>query len=166
MDGSKGRTDPTKSLVGFSVGQVAYAIPIGAVREIINPTGFTRLPHASPMVLGVADHRGEVVPIVDLRVRFGVPSSVDLRRTKWILIEVAGRTVGLVVDHVTEVFGTGGAELRPVPPLGGGEEQRGLLGVTTHLGRLVFVLDVGQVEALTAGIDLANNPALTGGGEG
>jgi purine-binding chemotaxis protein CheW len=55
----------------------------------------------------------------------------------------------LVVDAVTEVFGTGGAELRPAPMLGGGDDKRGIAGVTTHEGALVFVLDPGRLRELT-----------------
>lgn len=153
MPVSKQRPDPEKSLVGFCVGSVNYAVPINSVREIINPADVTRLPHAPPVVVGVADHRGEVVPVIDLRVRFGVPSTVDARRTKWILVDVGGLTMGLVVDRVTEVFGTGGTGLRPAPSLGGGEDERGIVGVTTHEGVMVFVLDLARFESIAAGLD-------------
>lgn len=156
MHGSKQRPDPEKSLVGFSVGNVHYAVPIGCVREIINPAEVTRLPHAPPVVVGVADHRGEVVPVIDLRIRFGVPSTEDARRMKWILVDVGGMTIGLVVDRVTEVFGTGGAGLRPAPSLGGGEDERGIVGVTSHDGTLVFVLDLARFEAIAAGLGQIN----------
>ena len=77
---------------------------------------------------GVADYRGEVVPVIDLRVRFGLPEAEVTRRTKWIIVDVDARFVALVVDAVTEVFGTGGQELRPVPSLGGGDDVRGISG--------------------------------------
>jgi purine-binding chemotaxis protein CheW len=146
---SKQRPDPKKSLVGFMVGDVAYAVPITAVREIVNPAQLTELPHAPPAVMGVTDHRDAVVPIVDLRVRFGLDRLPDPRRAKWILVDVEGRTVGLAVDRVTEVFGTGGAGLKEPPALGGGEDARGIIGVTHHDDRLTFVLDVSRFEALT-----------------
>lgn len=152
MQVSKQRPDPEKSLVGFSVGNVNYAVPIGCVREIINPVEVTRLPHAPAVVVGVADHRGEVVPVIDLRIRFGVNAVEDGRRIKWILVDVGGLTIGLVVDRVTEVFGTGGAGLRPAPSLGGGEDERGIVGVTSHEGIMVFVLDLGRFEAIAAGL--------------
>jgi purine-binding chemotaxis protein CheW len=142
------RPDPQKSLVGFVVGEVAYAVPISAVREIINPVALTELPHAPRAVAGVADHRGEIVPIFDLRVRFGLSPLPDPRRAKWILIDVEGRGIGLMVDRVTDVFGTGGAEIKPPPVLGGGEDTRGIAGVTTRDGELTFVLDVDRFESL------------------
>ncbi len=148
MSVQKQRPDPQKSLVGFVVGEVAYAVPIGSVREIVNPLGLTELPHAPGAVAGVADHRGEVVPIVDLRVRFGLPKLSDPRRAKWILIDVEGQTLGLAVDRVTDVFGTGGAEVRRAPALGAGDDIRGISGVTTHDGTLTFVLDVGRFRSV------------------
>lgn len=152
MPDTKHRADPKKSLVGFVVGDVAYAVPIAQVREIVNPLVLTALPHAPHAVAGVADHRGDVVPVVELRARFGLQSHPDPQRCKWILVDVDGRTVGLVVDRVTEVFGTGGSELRPAPALGGGEDARGIAGVTTHDGVLTFVLEVARFESLTRDI--------------
>ena len=149
----KERPDPQKSLVGFEVGQVSYAVPIKAVKEIVTPLELTAMPHAPRAVAGVADHRGQVIPIIDLRARFGLEPRDDPRRAKWILVEVQGRSVGLAVDRVTEVFGTGGQELKEAPSLGSGDEARGIMGVTTYEGRLVFVLDVGRFESLTAELE-------------
>lgn len=163
MQNDRERPDPQKSLVGFIVGDVGYAVPIGAVKEIINPAALTELPHAPPAVAGVADHRGEVIPIIDLRVRFGLPIGGETSRSKWILIDVQDRTVGLIVDQVTEVFGTGGYGLRPPPVLGGGEDDRGIVGVTTHDGRLTFVLGVERFDTLTEALEPA---ALLGEAKG
>src|SRR5262245_6879256 len=142
--GQRHRPDPQKSLVGFVVGDVHYAIDIGRVREIVNPLELTKLPHTPAEVAGVADHRGEVVPVIDLRTRFGLPPAAAVRSTKWILVETGERAVGLVVDSVTEVFGTGGVELRPTPEVGGRKDVRGILGVTTHDESLTFVLDTAR----------------------
>jgi purine-binding chemotaxis protein CheW len=151
----KARPDPQKSLVGFAVGDVAYAVPIGDVREIVNPLVLTELPHAPAAVVGVADHRGDVIPIVDLRVRFGLPPLGDRERGKWILVQVEGRLIGLVVDRVFDVIGTSGAEIRPPPTLGGGEDARGILGVTSYDGALTFVLDVSRFDEIVRPIEQA-----------
>ena len=147
--GKQGRPDPQKSFVGFVVGNIAYAVPIASVREIVNPVLLSELPHAPPAVAGVADHRGEIVPIIDLRTRFGLAPIGDPRKSKWILLEVEGHGVGLAVDRVTEVFGNGAAEIKPPPQLGTGDDLRGIAGVTTHDGTLTFVLEVSQFDALT-----------------
>lgn len=144
-----------KSLVGFEVGDVAYAVPINAVREIVNPLPITPLPHVPGAVVGVGDHRGEVLPVIDLRIRFGLPRLSDPRRAKWILVNVEGHTVGLVVDRVTDVFGTGGTPLKPPPILGDGDDARGIVGVTTHEGALTFVLDLTRFRELVAPLRLS-----------
>jgi purine-binding chemotaxis protein CheW len=136
--------DPTKNLVGFIVGDVQYAVPIGVVREIANPLETVDLPRAAPGVSGVADFRGEIVPVIELRSRFGLPPSAATKRTKWILVEVGLHLAALVVDAVTDVFG--GLDIRPAPVLSGGGEERGIVGVTKHAGALVFVIDVGRYQ--------------------
>lgn len=142
------RHDPQRDFVGFTVGDVSYAIAIRAVREVTLPLRIDRLPQAPPAVLGVADYRGAIVPVVDLRARFGLPASDEPRKQKWVLLDVGTRLVALVVDRVSDVFGTGGAELKPAPPLGGGADIRGLLGVTQLDGRLIFVLDVAKFREI------------------
>jgi purine-binding chemotaxis protein CheW len=162
------RHDPSKNLVGFIVGDVHYAVAIQRVKEIANPLTVVALPKAPPAVVGVADYRGDVVPVIDLAVRFGLPGTVATRRTKWIIVDVQGRFVALVVDAVTEVFGTGGAELRPAPSLGSGDELRGITGVTNHLGTLTFVLETTRFGELTEPLVVAGQlrpsspPALPG----
>jgi purine-binding chemotaxis protein CheW len=149
------RPDPQKSLVGFVVGEVAYAVRIDHVREIVNPLPITELPHAPHTIAGVADHRGEIVPVVELRARFGLPALPDPRRSKWILIDVTGRGVALCVDRVTEVFGTGGADLKPAPALGSGDDVRGIAGVVSRSDGLTFILDVGEFDVLTSSLSHA-----------
>ncbi|HEY5147186.1 MAG TPA: chemotaxis protein CheW [Polyangiaceae bacterium] len=143
------RHDPSKSLVGCIVGDVHYAVPIARVKEIANALEIVALPHAPREIMGVADYRGEVVPVIDLRVRFGLPPTDRTGKSKWIVVDVAGRPAALVVDAVTDVFGTGGTDLRPTPLLGGGDDLRGIAGVTNYSGNLVFVLDTGRLRDLT-----------------
>jgi purine-binding chemotaxis protein CheW len=149
------RTDRSKNLVGFVVGDVRYAVDILRVKEIINPLPMVALPHAPPAVVGVADHRGSVVPIVDLRRRFALPTAEASRRTKWIVVQVESRHIGLVVDAVTDVFGAGPADQRQVPELGIGDAARGISAVYRYDNGLVFVLDVDRVAAPAEAIDVS-----------
>jgi len=151
----KNRHDPTKSFVGFVVADVGYAVPIARVKEIVNPMAVVPVPHAPRQVVGVADYRGEIVPVVDLRVRFGLaaaalaePASAKASKGKWVIVDVTGRLVALLVDAVTDVFGTGGTDLRATPTLGGGEDARGFAGVTNYAGSLVFVLETSRLSDL------------------
>ena len=148
MDLQRNRQDSLRNLVGFWVGDVSYALPIAVIREIVNPLPIVDLPDAPSEVRGVANYRGDVVPVIDLRVRFRLPAAVATRKTRWILIDIGGRLVALIVDVVTGVFGAS-AELRPAPVLGGGEDVRGIAGVTLHEENMVFVLDTMRFATLT-----------------
>ena len=89
--------DPRRNLVGFAIGEVRYAVGVELVRQVINPMPTTPLPHMPGAIVGVAEHRGVVIPIVDLRLQFGFKPEVT-RRTKWILLDLQGDVVGIVVD--------------------------------------------------------------------
>lgn len=150
---------PERQLVLFGIGTVVYGLPIERVREVVNPLQIIPLPHAPPSVIGVTDHRGEVVPVLDLRTRFGLPAIAEpdaLRRRKWIMVDVgdisAPRLIAAVVDTVHNVF-MSREVLRPAPPLGGGEDSRGILGVIGRSrdstdGVMIFVLDLARLRAL------------------
>lgn len=144
-----------KRLVGFRVGDVEYAVDIARVREIIRPLPIVPMPHAPAAVAGVADHRGEVVPVLDVRRRFGLEPAPTTRRTKWILVEASGRVIGLVADEVTEVLAASAEDRRALPDLGPGDAARGIASVVAHRGKLVFVLDVDRVVAAPPMLELA-----------
>ena len=131
-----------KNLVGFEVGGVLYAVDIYKVREIVRPSEMLSLPHLPESIVGVVDHRGDVVPIIDLRLRFAVARSGRERDARWIIVSRNERLLGLAVDRVTEVFGTLEADSRALPPIAAGEGLRAMRGAYAHSGRLVFVLDV------------------------
>lgn len=161
------RPDPSKSLVGFYVGDVHYALDIARVSGIVNPLAITPLPHTPPEVAGVADHRGEVVPVVDLRVRFDLPSLPASRSTKWIMVQAGRHLFGLIVDRITEVFGTGDEPLAPAPAVGGKAEVRGIAGVLTQDEVLTFVLDTDRflsvVDAVADVLESAPPPKRPSG---
>ena len=160
------RHDPSKNMVGFLVGETTYAVRIDLVREIVKPLEIAGLPLAPKSVRGVASFRSDVVPVVDLRDRFGLPPIQDSRRSKWIIVDVArapivaaagvtrteeteGRGLAaLAVDSVTEVFGIANTAVRPSPSLGEGDAVRGIEGVTEHDGKLVFVFDLRSLRAI------------------
>ena len=160
---------PERQLVLFGVGAVVYGLPIERVREVVNPLEIIELPHAPSSVIGVTDHRGEVVPVLDLRTRFGLPASEDAearRRRKWIMVDIGEpsqpRPIAAVVDTVLNVHNAR-EPLRPAPPLGGGEDTRGILGVIggrrgeAGESTLIFVLDLARLRALIEPLNLNGN---------
>ncbi len=147
---AKQRPTGDKRLVGFVVGDVHYALDIERVREIVNPAPTSSIPHMPDVVIGVADHRGEVVPLVDARKHFGLAPAVPTRATKWILLTGEDQLLGLVVDRVTDVFGSSTPPREPPPALGS-RETRGVAYVASRDGELVFVLDADKLARLVAG---------------
>lgn len=116
-------------LCTFRVGTEDYALDIMRVREIIQPLPITPVPRSPAYVEGVVRLRGEVIPVVDVRKRFGLPATPPTRKTKYLVVQVAGRRLGLVVDEVCEVVRLSRAEIRPPPALVGPEGGRFFLGV-------------------------------------
>jgi purine-binding chemotaxis protein CheW len=133
----------SEQLVGFRLAAEEYAVGIAGVREIILPDRITRIPHAPDYIQGLINLRNTVVPVVDLRRRFGLPEHDATDDTRIVIVNIRGKTVGLVVDSVTEVFRAPRDEISTPPPaLAGGAFLRGLL----NLGeRLVILLDLDRV---------------------
>jgi purine-binding chemotaxis protein CheW len=152
------RRDQYRSLVGFIVGEVAYAVPTACVREITTPAPITELPHLPRGVIGVFDHRGQVVPVIDLRTCFDVPPHVAEGRTQWIIVEVNNHRIGLCVNRVSGVFEVGFGGLKPVPELGKSIDPRSLVGVANQAGRMTFVLDIGAFRTYTLDVRLPELP--------
>jgi purine-binding chemotaxis protein CheW len=143
--------DPHKSLVLFVVGDVHYAIGISQVAELVSPLPVTPLPHTPPEISGVADHRGDVIPVLDMRAHFALPPLAPTRSTRWILVNTGARLVGLVVDRVIDVIGSKSDDLRPTSTAGG-RDVRGISTVTHHNGVLVFILDVKRFTEIVENI--------------
>ena len=155
---ARDRSEGDKHLVGFVVGDVQYALDIQHVREIVNPQATSAVPKMPPGVIGVADHRGDVVPIVDARRHFGLPRAPMTRASKWILLRAGDQPLGLLVDRVTEVFGSSTPPREPPAALGD-PSTRGVAWVASREDDLVFVLDAAKLEQLVAGMPAG--PSLT-----
>jgi purine-binding chemotaxis protein CheW len=139
-------------LCTFRVGGEDCAVDIMRVREIIPPLPLTPVPRAPPFVEGVLRLRGEVIPVVDVRRRLGLEVTPATRRSRYVIVNVARRRLGLVVDEVCEVVRIRRDELRPAPALAGARGPRFFLGVCGGeaapaarrggAGRLRLLLDV------------------------
>ena len=108
-------SDPLVELFTFRVAGEDYALDIRRVREILQPLEVTPVPRAPAFVEGVVRLRGDVLPVVDVRKRFGLPALPAGARTKFLVVAVAGRRLVLVVDHVSEVLRVPRSDIRPAP---------------------------------------------------
>ncbi|MBE2216086.1 MAG: purine-binding chemotaxis protein CheW [Opitutaceae bacterium] len=107
----------------FSLAKESYAIEVARTREIIRLTEITPIPQLPSFVRGVINLRSKIVPIVDLRAKFGMPPEEPTERTSIVVVHVKGSGgamvwIGFIVDDVDEVTNIGAAELEPVPDFG------------------------------------------------
>jgi len=131
-------------LAAFFVGDEEYVVDILRVREIIRPVPITPVRRGPKFVEGVINLRGTVVPIVDLRRRFGLESDESAHR-KIIILSAEGRPLGLIVDRVTEVVRVPRSQIRPAPGLLDPQRAPYFMGVCQHGDRVLILLNVENV---------------------
>jgi purine-binding chemotaxis protein CheW len=122
-----------------------YGIDILAVREIRGWSSVTRIPQAPEYVLGVLNLRGAIVPVIDMRLRFGLAREEYTATTVTVIITVAGRNFGVVVDAVSDVLDIAPDKVRPVPDMGTTVDTEYLKGLTSIGERMVLLLDVDKL---------------------
>ncbi len=136
---------PASQYLTLNLAQEEYGVDILAVREIRGWTPVTRIPQAPSYVLGVLNLRGAIVPVIDMRLRFGLPREEYTANTVTVIVTVAGRNFGVVVDGVSDVLDVTAANLRPVPDMGTTVDTEYLKGLTAVNERMVLLLDVDKL---------------------
>lgn len=133
----------------FSLCGEEYGIEILKLKEIIGMTIITSVPQTPEFVKGVINLRGKVMPVVDLRLRFGMEAAVYTARTCIIIVEIAaesGRVViGIVVDAVSEVIHIKAEDIEAAPEFGGSMNTRYILGMAKVDGNVKILLDIDHV---------------------
>jgi purine-binding chemotaxis protein CheW len=152
----------TSQYVTFVCAGVEYGVEILRVQEIKGWDGVTRVPYTPPYVLGVMNLRGVIVPVIDLRARFGLESKPFDSSTVVIVVrvdaQVGEKTVGIVVDAVSEVYNVAADAVKPTPELGASAESACVSGLTSVDDKMVMLLDMNRLVA--SSIDLsARSPA-------
>lgn len=147
-------------LVTFRLGKEEYSLDILKVQEIIRHMELTRVPKAPDFVDGVINLRGKVIPVIDLRKRFGLPVDEKTNETRIIVVDVATRTVGLKVDAVSEVLRLPSDTVEPPPAMVTGVESDYIKGVGKLDGRLLILLDVAKILTKTEKEGFANIGAV------
>ena len=144
----------SKEVLTLRLGAEEYGIDILRVQEIRSFEQPTRIAGAPPHVLGVTNLRGAIVPIVDLRCRFGLQAAYG-SGTVTVVLAVAGRTVGAVVDAVSDVVTLTPAHLKPAPEIGGAADTAHITGIATQgEGDAVRLLILLDIEALMTGSEM------------
>ena len=132
-------------LVSFQLGHEIFAIDIQDVQEIIRLGEITHVPNAPHYVEGMVNLRGKIIPIINLRVRFGLCVTEPTKDTRVIVVEVAHVILGFIVDSVEEVLRLPEECIEPLPPTGWGGADECHRGVGRVNGRLVILLDLERL---------------------
>jgi len=138
-------------LIAFSIGEETYSVEITTVREIRAWNGATPLPNTREFVRGVINLRGTIVPIFDLRARFGEGQTSPTKTHVVVVMSVGEKFVGILVDAVSDILTISKDDVHPVPESNSSGDGELLRGIITHNSRMVGLIDL---QAIVAGAKL------------
>ncbi len=136
---------PVRQFVGFRLGNEDYAIAITKTQEIILMKPITRLPQVPSSIEGLINLRGNVIPIVNLRIRFGLPAREFDDETRTVVVNTHDKTVGFVVDEVTQVMRVAADQIQPVPISVSSSARRYIAGIARLDEKLLILLDIDKL---------------------
>jgi len=143
------QTDSLEQMVTFNLGQEEFGVNILQVQEINRMVEITRVPQTERYVEGIINLRGKVIPIIDLRKKFGMPEKEYNNHTRIVVVDVANETIGLVVDGVSEVLRVPAGSLEDAPRLISGESSRSgaeyIKAIVKLEDRLLIYLDLDKI---------------------
>ncbi len=134
-----------RQLVVFDLNEEAYGVDISQVREIIRMQEITRVPRAPDFIEGVINLRGKVIPVVDLRARFSMPSTERTEEHRICVVDVDGQDIGMVVDAVKEVSRIPSSSIEPPSSVITTNDSEYLTGIVKTDEKLIILLDIAKV---------------------
>lgn len=141
--------DTYQKLLTFSLGSEGYGISILKVKEIIGMMDITPVPRTPDFIKGVINLRGKIIPVMDLRTKFGMNQQEYDERTCIIVVEVImqglQKLIGVVVDTVSEVVTISNDQIEPPPEYGTHAEHNSILGIGKIKDRVVIILDIDEI---------------------
>jgi purine-binding chemotaxis protein CheW len=148
-----------RQFISFTIGEEEYGVDIMVIREIKGWTATTELPNTPSYMRGVINLRGAIIPIFDLRARFSGGATEASARHVIIVVAVADRVIGILVDAVADIITVAASDIQPVPELDHHDHSTFLTGLVTVDGRMVALLDLHQLFELELVADLATAAA-------
>ncbi|HRY29371.1 MAG TPA: chemotaxis protein CheW [Elusimicrobiota bacterium] len=132
-------------LVSFKLGKGEFGIDILMVQEINRMLDITRVPKSPDFIDGVINLRGRVIPILNLRKRFGLPEKEHDKSTRIVVVNVNNKILGMIVDAVSEVLRLPSSTVEPPPPMVSGIESEYIKGVGKIDEKLLILLDLNKL---------------------
>ncbi|NVK73594.1 chemotaxis protein CheW [Marinomonas sp. CT5] len=136
---------PAKEFLTFVLGDEAYALDIMTVKEIRGYESATKIANAPDYIKGVINLRGDIVPIVDLRIKFNIGEATYNEWTIVIMLNVRDRVVGIVVDGVSDVMNLEAEDIKPAPEFGVAFDSRYLHGLAALEDQMVIIVDIEEL---------------------
>jgi len=151
MDAEKKQkgTQELLQLVSFGIGNEEFGIEILKVQEIIRLMTITEVPNSPEFVEGVINLRGRVIPVIDLRIRLGLPKIEHSNSTRIIVVEINDTTIGFIVDAVSEVLRIPQNITEAPPPIATGVDTEYITAIGKLEDRLIILLDLEKILSLT-----------------
>ena len=132
-------------IVGFRIGNETYGVRIGAVREIVRVPEITAVPSAPETVEGVINLRGKIIPVMDLRKRFGHADIQPNKKNRILVVELENKLLGLIVNSASEVLKIPPSEIEAPGSVFAEGESGYITGVGKLSGRLIILLDISKL---------------------
>ncbi len=133
----------------FILGRGAYGIPILKVREIIRLIEITPIPRMPDYVRGVINLRGKIVPVIDLRMKLGLPNTATTNRTciivAYVVMDSSTKLMGMIVDALEEVYQIGAEDIEPAPDFGKGAPTGYIKNMAKTKGQVKALLNIDQL---------------------
>ena len=129
----------------FTLGQEEYGIDILKVQEIRGYDAVTTIANTPDFIKGVINLRGTIVPIIDMRIKFHLGNAEYNQFTVVIILNVANRVVGMVVDGVSDVIALTSDQIRPAPEFGATLDTQYIIGLATLDGRMIVAVDIEKL---------------------
>lgn len=162
----KDRASSASKYMSFKLAQEEYGIEILKVRELIGLLEITRVPRTKPYIRGLINLRGKVIPVVDLRAKFGMPPTDPTSQTVIIVVQIgagsANLTMGVLVDEVLEVRAIAESDIEPPPTLPQDIDTSFILGVGKTDKNIVFLLDIDRVLTVDERSEVLASPTEGG----
>jgi purine-binding chemotaxis protein CheW len=144
QEGVVEQLDDVVQLVGFMIGDEEYAVPILSIQEIIKPFSWTRVPQVPPYVLGVFNLRGAVIPLIDLRLKFGLSAKKHGEDTRFIVMRHGDDVAGFVIDRLTMAIRIKKENIGPAPDTVNGDDTI-IDGVGKQADKIITILKVNKL---------------------
>src|ERR1700743_3863052 len=138
-------TDKDIQVVGFRIGNETFGVRIGSVREIVRVPEITSVPSAPDTVEGVINLRGKIIPVMDLRKRFGQVDVQPDKKNRILVVELDNKLIGLIVNAASEVLKIPPADIEPPSSVFAEGESNYVTGVGKLKGRLIILLDITRL---------------------